>query len=429
MGIMEKVLKLIKNLGVQILIAMILGVVAGIYFEGDAQMFAPLGALFIHLIKMLVIPLVFVSIIAGAASLGATKSAGKLGLSTFSYFMGTTAVAVGLALILGIIFKPGTGLDPSLLAASDSFKMPEGAANAAPPGFWESVLGAIPTNPIASLVEGNILQVIVFGLFMGIGLSTLSEKKKKPLIDGLNHITEALVWMVKVVMYIAPLGVFGLMADAIGTFGFDILTCIMKLFTVNLLGVLIMGLVVYPLTLKLSSKASLKDFFSKMTKPQIVAFSTASSMATLPLNMEVCEEEMGVSKGTASFVLPLGATINMAGNAIYYALVAVFFAQFYNIELGAAQYTAIVLTATLGSIGQAGVPGPTLLVAAVLLAAGIPIDGLPILYGLDRIFDMIRTTLNITGDACCAIIVDKFNTGEKAEQPEESKEIGEMTAA
>ncbi|MFA8449310.1 MAG: dicarboxylate/amino acid:cation symporter [Bacteroidales bacterium] len=405
---MKKMGRLMKNLGVQILIAMILGIIAGIYFEGEAKMFAPLGALFIQLIKMLVVPLVFVSIISGAASLGATKSAGKLGLSTFVYFMLTTAVAVGLALVMGVVFQPGKGLDPELILSSASFEMPAGAASASAPGFWESILGAIPSNPFASLADGNILQIIVFGLFMGIGLSVLDSKKKSPIINVLNNITEALVWMVKVVMYIAPIGVFGLMADAIGTFGFDILACIMKLFTVNLAAVLIMGLIVYPLTLKIFAKVSLKKFFNVMTKPQIVAFSTASSMATLPLNMEVCEEELGVSNGTASFVLPLGATINMAGNAIYYALVAVFFSQFYGIELGFAQYTAIILTATLGSIGQAGVPGPTLLVAAVLLAAGIPISGLPILYGLDRIFDMIRTTLNITGDACCALIVDRI---------------------
>jgi len=207
-------------------------------------------------------------------------------------------------------------------------------------------------------------------------------------------------------MYVAPIGVFGLMADSIGTFGFDILSLVMKLVFVYLGAILLHGLVFYPLSLKLLSKMDIKEFFKYMWEAQVIAFSTASSMATLPVNMEICEEKLNVSPKTASFVLPLGATINMDGNAIYYALVAVFFAQMFGIELSMGQYIAIILTATIGSIGQAGVPGPTLLVVAVLVAADIPIVGLPMLYALDRIFDMIRTALNITGDATCAVIMD-----------------------
>ncbi|MFA8300612.1 MAG: dicarboxylate/amino acid:cation symporter [Hyphomicrobiales bacterium] len=424
---MTHIKKIAKNLVFQILLAMLLGIVVGVVMDKEASMFAPLGTLFIQLIKMLVIPLVFVSIIAGAASLGATKSAGKLGLGTLAYFLGTTAFAVIMALTLGHVFQPGAGL--SLDSMEGIFSMPEGANSATAPGFWESLLGAIPTNPIKALVEGNILQIIVFGMFMGIGISVLDKKKKTVMINGLNYITEALVWMVKVVMYVAPIGVFGLMADAIGTFGFSILGLVAKLLVVYLVAVAIMGVGVFPLTLKLFSKTNLRKFFSAMTKPQMIAFSSASSMAALPENMEVCEKEMGVSKGTSSFVLPLGATINMAGNAIYYALVATFFAQIYHIDLTTGQYVAIILTSTLGSIGQAGVPGPTLLVAAVLIAADIPITGLPLLYALDRIFDMIRTTLNITGDACCAVIVDRFNKEEvEAEEVVMQAELEEERA-
>jgi Na+/H+-dicarboxylate symporter len=173
-----------------------------------------------------------------------------------------------------------------------------------------------------------------------------------------------------------------------------------------------MGIIIYPATILLCSNVSVKEFFVAMFRPQVVAFSTASSMATLPVTMEACDR-MGVSKQVAGFVIPLGATINMTGNAIYYTLVALFFAQIYGIELGIAQYVAITVTASLGSIGQAGVPGPTLMVVAVLVAAGIPIEALPLLYALDRLFDMIRTVLNITGDAACAAVTDRLAIGKK----------------
>ncbi len=210
-------------------------------------------------------------------------------------------------------------------------------------------------------------------------------------------------------MLIAPIGVFGLMADAIGTYGFDVLTVVMKLFVVYVAAILIYGFVVYPALVMLFSNTPVLRYMSAMKKAQVVAFSTASSMATLPVNMEVVEKELKVSNATASFVLPLGATINMSGNAIYYGLVAIFFAQVFQIDLSMGAWAAIIITSTLGAIGQAGVPGPTFLVVAVLLAAGIPIEGLPLLFALDRIFDMVRTALNITGDAACAIIVDKYS--------------------
>lgn len=391
----------------QILFAMIIGVLVGIFMGKDAVVFAPLGTLFIQLIKMLVVPLVALSIISGAASLGATHSAGKIGASTLAYIFITTLFSVIVSIALGLIFKPGQGVDIS--AATSMMGTGHTLEKATAPGFWETIIGIVPENIFASLTSGNILQIIFFGLFLGIGLSTMPAKRKDPIINGINYLLEAMIWMIKVVMYTAPIGVFGLMADSVGSFGFDLILSVLNLVWVFIVGILIIGLIFYPLTIKLFSKLKLSTFFKAMTKPQIVAFSTASSLATLPINMETCENELGVTKETTAFVLPLGATINMAGNAMYYALVALFFSQVYGIDLTAAQYTAIILTSTVGAVGQAGVPGPTLLVVAVLVAADIPIDGLPILYALDRIFDMIRTTLNITGDACCAVIVDRYN--------------------
>ncbi len=400
--------KLLKNLGIWIIIAMIVGIVVGIFMGEDASIFKPLGDFFIQLIKMLVVPLVFVSIVSGAAALGETKSAGLVGGLSIGYMMITTIISICVALMLGVIFEPGSHVEADGMTAI-AVASATAAESAAPAtaGFWETVIGMIPANPIEALSTGNILQIIIFGLFLGFGISALATEKRRMLTNGLNNILEALIWCIGKVMYVAPFGVFGLIADATGTFGFDILMQVANVLWLDLIAVAIIGLGLYPLTVALFSRVSLKSYFREMIKPQIVSFSTASSLATLPVNMEACDR-MGVSKQTSGFVLPLGATINMSGNAIYYALLATFFAQLYGIDLGMTEYVSITIVCALGAIGQAGVPGPTLLAAAVLVAAGIPLEGLPLFYALDRIFDMIRTTLNITGDAACAAVVDRF---------------------
>ncbi|MDC0609670.1 dicarboxylate/amino acid:cation symporter [Vibrio sp.] len=406
---------LLTNIGFQVVIAMIVGTVVGAMMGHDAAVFSPLGAIFINLIKMLVIPLVAVALISGAAGLGNSQSAGKVGVTTLLYFAVTSALAVALALVMGAIFKPGLGIDVSGVQGMFSS---EYASKGDLPTFWETIIGMIPTNVFQSLNDANILQILVFCLFFGIAIAKQSEEKRAPIIQGVNTIVDAMVWMINKVMIIAPIGVFGLMAEAVGTFGFSALTVVLKLFVVYVAAILIFGFIVYPLMIQLFTKTSARKFISVMKKPQAVALSTASSMATLPVTMDACENDLGVRNSTASFVLPLGATINMSGNAIYYGLVAIFFAQLFNIDLSMGAYVAIIITATLGAVGQAGVPGPSFLVVAVLLAAGIPIEGLPLLFALDRIFDMIRTALNITGDAACALIVDSLieETEEEAEK-------------
>ncbi|MCE0492705.1 dicarboxylate/amino acid:cation symporter [Vibrio salinus] len=394
---------LLTNIGFQVVLAMILGTVVGATMGHNASMFAPLGAIFINLIKMLVIPLVAVALISGAAGLGNSQSAGKVGVTTLAYFALTSALAVTLALVMGEMFKPGIGIDVS---GVQSMFSSEYASKGDLPTFWETVIGMIPTNIFQSLNNANILQILVFCLFFGIALTKQSKEKREPIIQGVNTIVDAMVWMINKVMVIAPIGVFGLMSEAVGTFGFGALTVVLKLFVVYMAAILIFGFIVYPLMIQIFTKTSARKFISAMKKPQAVALSTASSMATLPVTMDTCENELAVSNPTASFVLPLGATINMSGNAIYYGLVAVFFAQLFHIDLSMGAYITIIITSTLGAVGQAGVPGPTFLVVAVLLAAGIPIEGLPLLFALDRIFDMTRTALNITGDAACALIVD-----------------------
>lgn len=405
MNFSAKIKKAFGDIGFQIFLAMIIGIVVGRVMGEPAAVFAPLGTLFIQLIKMLVVPLVFISIVSGAASLGTTRSAGRIGFTTIAYVFSTTFLAVGVAFVAGWIFTPGAGISPETIRAF----LPEETyqAEAQKMEFWPMLLDIIPTNPIKSMAEGHILQLIFFGLFLGFGISALPAAKKQPLLNAFNNLLEALIWCIGKVMLVAPFGVFGLMAEATGTFGYDLLLKVGNLFTVNLVAAAFMILIFYPVTLKLFSKQNIPSFWKAMLRPQIVALSTSSSLATLPVTLKTCEEDLGVSKETASFVVPLGATINMTGSAIYYTLVALFFAQLYGIELSVAQYLAIAITATVGSIGQAGVPGPTLLVVAVLVSAGIPIEGLPLLYALDRVFDMLRTLLNITGDAACAVIVDR----------------------
>lgn len=397
--------KILTNLGFWILVAMVAGIAVGVAMDDCAAMFKPLGDVFIQLIKMLVVPLVAISIISGAATLGGSRSAGRIGVVSIGYIMLTTLLAVGVAIVAGLVFQPGADLSAESISLLNS--QPQTSESVPEMTFWGTIIDMIPANPIEALATGNILQIIIFGLFLGFGIAAIAQEKRQKVINGLNYMLEALIWCIGKVMWVAPIGVFGLMADATGTFGFGILVKVANLLWVDLIAVAIMGLILYPLTVKLISRVPLGTFFRNMVRPQIIAFSTASSMATLPLTMKACDD-MGISKQTSGFVVPLGATINMTGNAIYYTLVAMFFAQFYGIDLGMGQYVAIAVTASLGSIGQAGVPGPTLLVVAVLVAAGIPIEGLPLLYALDRIFDMIRTVLNITGDAACAAVTDRF---------------------
>ena len=401
---MSKSNDMLSKLGTWIIAATILGAVAGLVMGESAKMFAPVGDLFMQLIKMVVIPMVFFSLVGGGASLGNSKSAGKIGIVTFIYYAVTTVISVAIGLLFGELFKPGAGIS---LETFNAVASNEFADKGALPGFWETIIGFVPANPFAALMEGNILQIIVFALFIGFSIAKFSGEKKEFLLNIFNYMTEVLISIMTAIMYVAPIGVFALMADAVGTFGYDVLVKIAYLVAIYIAVLAIVNYVIIGGSVAMfAKKVTFAQFFKSMYKVQLFAFSTASSMATLPLNMATAENELKVSKETTSFALPLGATINMNGNAAYYALAACFFAQMFGMELTTGQYIAIIVTSTLGAVGQAGVPGPTLLVVAVLMAANIPIIALPILFGVDRIFDMLRTAVNITGDAACATIVD-----------------------
>ena len=403
----------LEKLGRWIIIATILGAVVGLAMGKPAHMFAPMGDLFMQLIKMVVVPLVLFSLVGGAASLGQSSSAGKIGALTFIYYGVTTAIAVAIGLLFSEIFQPGAGIDMASLSGA-AVQVDHMEESTKIPGFWETVIGFVPANPVKALVDGNILQIIVFAMSMGFAISFLDKAKQTFLLNFFNFMTELFIKVMTGIMYIAPIGVFCLMADATGSFGYAVLAKIIYLIVLYVIVLAIITYVMIGGSVAMFSKCTTyKNFFKSMWKVQVFAFSTASSIATLPLNMNTAINELGVSKETTSFALPLGATINMNGNAAYYAMAATFIAQMYGMDLSFAQYVAIIITSTLGAVGQAGVPGPTLLVVAVLVSAGIPIDALPILFGVDRIFDMLRTAVNITGDAACATIVDRFRMGDR----------------
>lgn len=402
-----KLKKVLRDLGVLVLLAMVAGSVVGYVLGESASLFDPLGRIFIQLIKMLVIPLVFISILSGAMSLGATKKAGKVAVITLSFIFITSILAGLLAVVMGTWFQPGSGVAPEVVEQFAGAQSAE-HTTASPLGFWQTIESFIPANPVAALVEGNILQIIVFCMLLGFGIGTVANDKKELISKLIDGLLDALIWCIKVVMWTAPIGVFALMASAVGTLGFDIFAKLANLLWVNIVALIVMWFGVYLLLIHFFSNISVSQFLKAMIKPQAVALSTASSLATLSVNMDAAERDLKLSKESVSFVLPLGATINMTGNVIYYVLATFFFAQFYGIDLSLGAYTAVIITATLSAIGQAGVPGPTLTLFAVLIAGGIPLDGVPLLFAIDRLFDMIRTMLNITGDTCCAAIVDKY---------------------
>ncbi len=397
-------MKLTYNLNFFILLAMILGATTGLLMGNSASIFKPLGEIFIQLIKMLVVPLVLFSLISGASNLVNIKSPTKIALFVLSFFLISTVLAIVLGLFLGNVFHLGENIsdikhlfkhDPNLQEYKNLS------------GFWNTILSIIPKNPFLSLVDGSILQVLFFAIFFGISISLLPNQNKKIIIELSNTINDALIWMMLKIMYIAPIGIFGLIADTVGNFGFNILYILLKLFLVFILANVIYIYGFLSVLVKLFSRVGYFNFLKNTLPVKLMAFSTASSLTTLPINIE-SSTKMGVSKEISSFVLTLGATINMNGNGIFYAVTTIFFANIFNIDLTFNTYILIVITSVLGAIGTAGVPGPSLLLVVVLVSANIPLEGLALIFGVDRIFDMIRTTTNCIGNSACSILTESY---------------------
>ncbi|MCA1056526.1 dicarboxylate/amino acid:cation symporter [Rossellomorea aquimaris] len=397
------------NLTTKIILALILGAVVGLalnIFAKDAfdildpYLFTPLGKIFLNLISMLVVPIVFLSIVLGSAGLGDPKKLGRIGLKTISYFLVTTCIAIIIGLTLAYIIDPGMveGIDKN---QAQSFE-----ADKAPP-VGETIMNIIPKNPLTAMTEGNMLQIIAFAIFIGLGLTALGEKTKG-VLKLVEQGNDLMMYLVTLVMKFAPYGTFGLIASAIGSQGTSALKAMWLYFVVVLSALIVHAIITYGSTVALLARKNPIWFFKNFSPAMSVAFSTSSSNATLPLSMEVAQERLNVSKPVSSFVQPLGATINMDGTAIMQGVATVFIAQVYGIDLTLEQLVTVVLTAVLASIGTAGVPGVGLiLLAMVLSSVGLPVEGIGLILGIDRLLDMARTAINISGDAACALFVSE----------------------
>ncbi|MCY6957045.1 dicarboxylate/amino acid:cation symporter [Clostridium brassicae] len=396
------------SLTIKILLGLLLGVAFGIvsnmFFEKAINesiikwVLDPAGNVFLRGIKMLVVPLVLCSLICGTASVGDIKKLGRLGVRTMVYYTATTAFAISIAIMLANIIKPGLGGE-QLLSTAKSFKTADA------PFIMDVFVNMVPTNPIESLVKGEMLQIITFAILFGIA-ATMIGKAAQPMLDIISQINEVLLKIIGIVMLFAPVGVFALISKVIMIQGSDVLIKLFKYGITIVLVLLIQLIVVYGSALKFIGRVSPIMFFRKFWPVMVVAFSTSSSNATIPINLETCEKKLGVKEAIASFTIPLGATINMDGTAIMQGVATVFIAQVYGIPLTINQMLMVVLTATLASVGTAGVPGVGLItLSMVLQQVGLPVEGISLVLGIDRILDMMRTVVNVSGDATATVIM------------------------
>lgn len=399
---MTKKLKL--SLATQILIALFLGIIFGLILmeTGQADFAAayvkPLGQIFLNLLKFVVVPLVLTSIIDGVISLKDIKKVGTIGLSTILYYSLTTAFAVVGGLLSAHIFK-GT----FQLLQTTNLKFDPGKAT----GIMSTIVGLFPKNILGPLVEANMLQTIVISLFIGFAI-IISQEKGAPLAKLNRSIEDVFMVIMEMIVKISPYAVFCLITPVIAANGAEVIGSLTMVLLAAYVAYVFHLLVVYSFTVKVLGKTSPKKFFQAVLPAMVFAFSSASSVGTLPLNAACLENNLHIRKDVVSFVLPLGATINMDGTAIYQGVCAVFIAACYGINLTPGQLLTIVLTATLASIGTAGTPGSgMIMLAMVLQSVGLPVEGIALVAGIDRIFDMGRTVVNITGDASCAVIVNR----------------------
>ena len=391
------------SLTTKIFLGLFLGIIVGLLLTNNPNIattfIKPLGSLFLNLIKMIIVPLVFSSLIVGTASVGDIKSLGRIGGKTMAYFMVTTASAIIIGLILGTILVPGEGL---------SIPVEVEEVTQETPSIIDTLINIIPSNPLRDLVEGNMLQIIVFAIFLGIGATAVKEELGKPFINLFNSLAEIMYKITEIVMRFAPIGVFGLITPVVAENGPSVLLPLIKVIIAVYLGCIIHAIVVYGSLLKTLANFSPIKFFKGAASPAITAFSTSSSSGTLPITMKAAKENLGIPDKIASFVLPLGATINMDGTALYQGVCALFIAQVYGLDLSISQMLTIVLTATLASIGTAGVPGAGMIMLTIVLeSVGLPLEGIALIAGIDRVLDMARTCINVVGDLSAAIVVSK----------------------
>ena len=390
------------SLAMQIFIAMLLAIFAGLFLQGRADFannfIKPFGTIFLNLVKFIVVPIVLFSIMCGIISMKDIRKVGSIGLKTVVFYLCTTAFAVTIGLLGANLFK---GLFPVIATTDLSY---EASASAS---FMDTLVNIFPSNFFKPMVEANMLQVIVVAVLLGFSIILVGEKNAK-VVSAFNDLNEIFMKCMELILKLSPIGVFCLLCPIIAANGAAIIGSLAMVLLTAYICYIVHAVVVYSLSVKAMGGMSPVKFFKGMMPAIIFAFSSASSVGTLPINLS-CTEKLGAKKEVASFVLPLGATINMDGTAIYQGVCAVFIASCYGIQLTLPQMLTIVLTATLASIGTAGVPGAGMvMLAMVLTSVGLPVDGIALVAGVDRIFDMGRTTVNITGDAACAIVVSNI---------------------
>lgn len=404
----------------KILLGMVLGTIVGLLFNiflVDDQhhiptasgqwlqvfvfdgLFDAIGKIFIASLKMLVVPLVFVSLVCGAAALGGQSRMGALAAKTLALYLCCTTFAVALSITCAVLVQPGADVD---IPTASNFTAPE------IPSIKDTLIDIVPSNPLQSMVDANMLQIIVFSLLFGFAISRVGGDAANNMIVFFNNLNDVIIKMVMILMQLAPYGVFCLLAKLFASLGLSVILDLAKYFFTVVFVLFLHGIGVYGVLIKVLSGLSPVIFFKKMQKVMLFAFSTASSNATIPITLRTVEHDLGVDNKVASFSIPLGATVNMDGTAIMQGVATVFIAQAYNIDIGIAGYLMVILTATLASIGTAGVPGVGLItLTMVLQSVGLPVEGIALIIGVDRLLDMIRTGVNVAGDAVVAVIVAK----------------------
>ncbi len=392
-----------------IALGLVLGVIAGLAFQGApdvaTEYIKPFGTIYLNLIKMVVVPVVLLSIMQGIVSLQDVRKVGSIGVKTICFYLITTAIAITLGLVLANVLQVGAGYTISTEGLSYE------AAEA--PSLMDTIVNIFPSNFFQPLADATMLQVIVIALFFGFGIILAGEKGKlaKDLVDSCAEVSFKVMF---IILKLSPIGVFALICPVVASNGPDVLLPLLKVILVAYAAYIIHMIVTYSTAVKLASGMSPLKFFKGMSEPILFAFSSASSVGTLPFNMDATQQ-MGARKEISSFVLPLGATINMDGTAIYQGVCAIFIAQIFGVDLTIAQQLTIILTATLASIGTAGVPGAGMIMLAMVLeSVGLPLEGIALVAGIDRILDMGRTTVNITGDAACTMCVDAWEKKREA---------------
>ena len=391
---MNKKLKLWQK----VIIGMVLGILFGVYGKEYAQYLKPFGDVFLNMIKMVVVPLILFSILNGVISVSDASTFGRLGTRAFLMYMVTTAFAVTIGLTFANVFEPGVGLTVDLTNPIEHQKSED---------LKDLFIDIIPSNPVKAMADGKTLQIVVFAFFTGFALILIGDKGRE-VKNFISSCTHLVFKMIQLVIQLTPYGVFAIMSWVVADYGIEIMLHLGK-FILVVVGALSVQYILFGIMLLLFARINPIPFYKKMITTQALALATSSSKATLPTAISELRNKVGVSKESASFILPLGAAVNMDATAIYLGICAVFFAQIFGVNLDFNHYIILILTATIGSIGAAGFPGGSMVMMGMVLSSvGIPLEGIGVILGIDRILEMLRTMINITGDCTVTLIVDKM---------------------